>query len=111
MELEAREQRRAVSPIDLAAAGLALAAAVVASFLVLDGESWWTIWLLFAPAAVACAPLVVAGRARRVARIVAAILLVLWCLLALASVGIFYVPSAVVTIAAAIRARRSRRPA
>ncbi|MGH2995962.1 MAG: hypothetical protein ACRDN6_02860 [Gaiellaceae bacterium] len=111
MELEARGERRAVSPIDLAAAGLALAAAVASSFLVLEGESWWTIWLLFAPVAVACAPLVVAGRARRAARIVAAVLLSLWCLLALASVGIFYVPSAVATVAAAVRARRSRRRA
>jgi hypothetical protein len=78
---------------------------VLAASVVLD-EPWWTIWLLFVPAAVAALPLAVpAGRGRRVARIAAAILLVVWCLLALASVGLFYIPAALAMVAAAIRGR------
>jgi hypothetical protein len=92
-----------VRPRDLLPAGLALAAAIVSAVVVGD-ESAWTIWLLFAPVAVALLPLA-AGAARRVALIVAAVLLVCWCVAALFSVGVFYVPAAAAMVWAAVAAR------
>lgn len=87
---------------------LALAAAALALTLIGD-EAWWTIWLLFVPAAIAASPISISpGRGRQIARIVAAVLLVAWCLVALASVGLFYVPAAVAMIVGAIRG--ARRP-
>jgi hypothetical protein len=103
--------REAVRPARLsperAAVALALGAAVVSLVLVGD-EEWWTISLLFVPAAIAVFPLVFAvRRPRQIARIVAAILLVAWCVIAAASVGLFYLPAAVAMMTAAVRGRRS----
>jgi hypothetical protein len=104
---EHEERRHVRLALESIPALLALAAGVVAVSIVLD-EPWWTIWLLFVPAAVAALPLAVpAGRTRRIARIVAAALLVIWCLLALASVGLFYIPAALAMLIAAIRNRGS----
>jgi hypothetical protein len=101
------EERRVGLSLEIAAVAFALVAALV-SLLLIGDEQWWTIWLLFVPVAVAGFPLVLAeGRPRQVARIVAAILLVAWCLIALASVGLFYLLSAAVMVTAAIRGRGS----
>jgi hypothetical protein len=103
----ADERRARIASLDLVAAGLALAAAIASFGTVLDQESWLIVWLLFAPVAAASLPLAVSGvRARQVARIVASILLLGWCVIAAASVGLFYLPSAVAMIASAIRGRR-----
>jgi hypothetical protein len=80
---------------DLLPAGLALAAAIVAVLLAGD-ESVWTVWLLFAPVAVALLPLAASNTGtRRTLQVLAAVLLVCWCVAALFSVGILYVPAAV----------------
>jgi hypothetical protein len=101
------EERRADLSLEFAAVAFALVAALVSLVLVGD-EEWWTIWLLFVPVPVAGLPLVIAeGRARQIARIVAAILLLAWCVVALASVGLFYLPAAAAMITAAVRGRRS----
>jgi hypothetical protein len=100
------EERRVGLSLEVAAVALALIAALV-SLLLIGDEEWWTIWLLFVPVAVAGFPLVLAdGRLRQVARIVAAILLVAWCVIALASVGLFYLPAAAAVVTAAVRRRR-----
>jgi hypothetical protein len=93
--------------LDVVPAGLGLAAAIAAFVSLLGGESAWTRWLVLVPAAVAALPLGFAdGRARQRARVAAAALLTCWCLLALASVGILYAPSALAMIVAAVRGRR-----
>jgi hypothetical protein len=82
---------------------------VLWSLLLAGDEQWWTIWLLFVPAAAALIPLVLApGWPRQAGRIAAALVLVAWCLVALASVGLFYMPAAAAMVVAAIRGRRSR---
>jgi hypothetical protein len=104
--VRAESRPRAQSRLDLLSAGLGVAAAVVALATLLGGESVWTRWLVLVPAAVGSLPLVFAGwRARQRARVVAAVLLVCWCLLAIASVGILYLPSAIAMIVAAVRGR------
>jgi hypothetical protein len=103
-------QRLPGVPLDVLAVALAAAAATLASFSLLEGESWWIVWLLFVPVAVAALPLALAaGRGREVARIVASVLLLFWCALALASVGLFYLPSAIVLLTATVRGRRELR--
>jgi hypothetical protein len=94
----------AVRSRDLFPAALALAAASASAVLVGD-ESAWTVWLLFAPVAVALLPLV-AGRARRLAMIVAAVVLTCWCVAALFSIGVLYVPATAAMAWAAATARR-----
>lgn len=77
-------------------------------FSLLEGESLWTRWLLLVPAAVASLPLALPqGRGRQRARVIAAVLLVCWCLLAIASAGILYLPSAIAMIVVAARGRRA----
>jgi hypothetical protein len=93
--------------LDAVPPGLALAAGVIGVLTVLEGESLWTRWLLLAPAAVASLPLAFPhGRRRQRARVLVAVLLCCWCLVAIASVGILYLPSAVAMIVAARRGRR-----
>jgi hypothetical protein len=93
--------------LDLVPAVLGLVAAVVAFVTLLDGESAWTRWLVLVPAAVASLPLAFEHwRARQRARVVASVLLVCWCVLAIASAGILYLPSAIAMIVAAVRGRR-----
>jgi hypothetical protein len=96
------------SRLDILPPGLALAAAAIGMFSLLEGESLWTRWLLLVPAAVASLPLAFRhGRGRQRARVIAAVLLVFWCLLAIASAGILYLPSAIAMIVVAARGRRA----
>jgi hypothetical protein len=101
------DRRLAGVSLDIAATALALGAAVASVIVLIANENWWTIWLLFVPVAAASLPLPVRShRGRKLARIVASILLLAWCVLAAASVGLFYVPSAVAMIWSAVRGRR-----
>ncbi len=94
--------------LDLLPAGLGLVGAAIAFFSLLGGESVWTRWLVLVPAAVGSLPLAFAHwRARQRARVIAAALLVCWCLLAIASVGVLYVPSAIAMIVAAVLGRHA----
>lgn len=94
--------------LDIAPPALALAAVTVGFVSLLEGESLWTRWLLIVPVAAASLPLAFPlGRGRRRARVIAAVLLVCWCLVAIASVGILYLPSAIAMIVAAVRGRRA----
>jgi hypothetical protein len=94
--------------LDIVPPALALAAATVGFVALLEGESLWTRWLLFVPAAAASLPLAFPRRrGRQRARVIAAVLLVCWCLVSIASVGILYLPSAIAMVVAAVRGRRA----
>lgn len=106
--MRAETYPRIQARLDILSAALALVAAMIVVFSLLEGERLWTRWLVFVPAAVASLPLVFPHRsARQRARKIAATLLVIWCLVAIASVGIFYLPSAIVMIVAAARGRHT----
>jgi uncharacterized membrane protein len=97
------------SPLDLLPAALAVAAAIVALLSLLDGESAWVRALVLAPALVACVPPALADeRSRQRARAVVAVLLAAWCLVAIASAGLLYVPSAIAMAVLALRGRAGR---
>jgi hypothetical protein len=94
--------------LDVVPPALALGAAAVGEASLLEGESLWTRWLLFVPVAAATLPFAFAvGRGRQRARVVGAVLLVCWCLVAIASVGVLYLPSAIAMIVTAVRGRRA----
>jgi hypothetical protein len=89
---------------DLVPLVLALAASAFAVAVAVDAdESWWVVWLVLVPAAVAAAPLAFPPERRRPARAVAAVLLAAWSLVALASVGMYFLPAALAMAVAAAR--------
>jgi len=78
----------------------------------LSSEGAWVVWLAAVPVLLAGAPIAFERtRARRVARIVSAVALTLGVLVSMLSVGVFFLPSAALMIAAAARADAASVPA
>ncbi|WP_157246125.1 hypothetical protein [Nonomuraea typhae] len=73
-------------------------------------SGWQSIAMLLLPVVIALAPLAFRGSRIRTPAIVAAALLGVWCVLGLASIGMFYVPSFVLMAIAATYPRRERTP-
>lgn len=70
-------------------------------------QGWATAAVLAVPVLISAAPLLVRGRHRRTATIGSAVLLTAGALVSIASVGLFYLPSAALLVVAAIRSGRS----
>ena len=91
----------------VAALGLCLAAEAVTLAVVVrsqdSGDVRW--WLVALPLGAAALPLLVPARRARVS---AAVVLFAWCVVASASVGLFFVPGLVAAAGAAIRDGRER---
>ncbi|MFI6496643.1 hypothetical protein [Nonomuraea typhae] len=71
---------------------------------------WQSIAMLLLPVIIALAPLAFRGGRIRIPAIVAAALLGAWCVLGMASIGVFYVPSLVLMVVAATYPRREPAP-
>lgn len=87
---------------------LAAAAAAAAANLAVTGEPAHTRLLLVLPALIAVAPLI---QRDQVVVAIAAALLVAWCLASLPSVGLLYLPAAVLMGVAALRTSAPRSAA
>lgn len=71
----------------------------------LENQGWTVIPVFVAPVLISAAPWLAPVRLRRGATVVSAIVLTAGVALAIASVGLFYLPSVVLLVVAAIRAR------
>jgi hypothetical protein len=73
-----------------------------------ENEGWMAAAGLAIPVLISAAPLLVPHRHRGLATIAAAALLAIGVLVSIASVGLFYVPSAALLVVAAVRTQRQR---
>lgn len=75
---------------------------------IVESQGWGVTVALAVPVVICAAPLLFGGRRRRVATIVATVLLTAGVVVGAASVGMFYLPSAVLMVVAAVKARTLR---
>jgi hypothetical protein len=74
-----------------------------------ESAGWGVAGVLAVPVLICAAPLLFSGRRRRVATITAAVLLTTGVVVGAASVGLFYLPSAVLIVVAAVKTRALRQ--
>ena len=91
--------------LDLAGGACATTASVVSLILVAGDSPAWTSIVLVIPALLSWGPILLPQHIRQTSRIVAIVCIVCLGLVTMASVGIFFLPAALVLLGAAIASR------
>ena len=73
-----------------------------------DVNGWWILFVASIPVVISLVPVI---RTTKRAAVVSAVLLWVCCVVAFASIGLFYVPAAILLTVAALRRDSVRRPA